>query len=413
MDWKHLRINEDRFKRDFDELAEIGSTGDGGVNRPAFGAAHLAARQWFREKIEEAGLTFRVDGAGNHSGVLFSKEDSAQTLLIGSHLDSVVNGGRFDGALGVLSAFEVLQTIKEAGIALPVHLEVIDFSDEEGTLCGLLGSRALVGELTEEEFQSPRGGRQNMLDGISRAGLAESGFFKATRPADSLAGYLELHIEQGNRLVKSGDDVGVVTAIVGICSYQLTFTGQANHAGTTSMEDRKDAGLGASEFVLAARQLVVERYPGCVVNVGNMEFVPGAYNIIPAEVRLALEFRSADPDQYSKLENELLRIANECAKKYGLGLKLDFQGKHPPALMSARTQAALQAGCETLGLSHVRMPSGAGHDAQSLAEVCPAGMIFIPSVGGISHSPKEYSEWQDCLNGANVLLQAVLKFALS
>ena len=245
---RELRIDADRLKTDFDVLAEIGCTGDGGVHRPAFGEAHLAARAWFREQIEAAELEFRVDGAGNHSAILASGLPGTATLLLGSHLDSVSKGGRFDGALGVLAALETLRVVKKAwedDAIFPYHLEAIDFTDEEGTLVGLLGSSALAGSLTPLDLQNPRGGRETLLAGLERSGLTEQGMLSAGRAPQSLAGYLELHIEQGSHLEKSEADIGIVTGIVGIGSYRLSFVGRADHAGTTSMADRLDAAQGA------------------------------------------------------------------------------------------------------------------------------------------------------------------------
>ncbi len=377
-DWQTLRINPDRFKNNFDQLAAIGATAEGGVHRPSLTETHLAARAWFRQTAEAAGLEFQVDGAGNHSAILRCGPEGAPHLLLGSHLDSVYNGGRFDGALGVLSALEAVQTIQDAGLILPYHLEVIDFTDEEGTLVGLLGSFALAGRLKAKALKSPRGGRQNLLDGLARAGLTEEGLTTAGRPAEALAGYLEVHIEQGLRLLNANTQIGIVTAIVGICSYQLTFKGRADHAGTTSMTDRLDAGQGASAFTLAARQLVLNEYPGCVVNVGQMHFTPGAYNIIPAEATLSLEFRGPQADQFKQLEGALLTLAETTAAHHGLTFEASFQGKHRPAPMGDLAQAAFASASKRLGLSHTPLASGAGHDAQSLAHLCPVGMIFVP-----------------------------------
>src|SRR6266498_5158777 len=248
----------------FNELAQLGETADGGINRPTFSETHLAAHRWFREQIEKAGLEFRTDGAGNHSAVLTSAGRVVargatyrdQTLLLGSHLDSVPDGGRFDGALGVVAALEVLKTIKENGIQLKFQLEAIDFTDEEGTLVGLLGSAALAGHLHHDLLQNPRGGRENLLEGMKRAGLSEESILSARRPKESLAGYLELHIEQGKRLERVGIDIGIVSAIVGIWSYRLSFIGRADHAGSTTMQDRLDASLGASAFTSTAREIV-------------------------------------------------------------------------------------------------------------------------------------------------------------
>ena len=410
----HLRVNSDRMLAAFNELSHnhrLGATGDGGVNRPTFSEAHLAARKWFREQIEKAGLEFRADGAGNHSAFLACGDRDAQTLLLGSHLDSVPNGGRFDGALGVMAAFEVLRTVNDAGLRLRLNLEAIDFTDEEGTLVGLLGSAALAGHLRHEILQNPRGGRASLLEGMKSAGLSDESMLSAARLKDSLAGYLELHIEQGKRLERVGMDIGIVSAIVGISSYRLSFIGRADHAGTTSMDDRLDASLGASAFTLAAREIVMNDFPDCVVNVGRMEFSPGAFNIVPARVDVSLEFRSPDEEEFRQLDRALLECAKQEAGRFGLELRVESLGKHSPTLMSENIQSAFADACGNLELAHTSLVSGAGHDAQSLADVCPVGMIFVPSVDGASHSPREFTEWEDCVNGANVLLQAALRLA--
>jgi N-carbamoyl-L-amino-acid hydrolase len=406
-----LLINSDRFKADFDALAQIGATGEGGVNRPALSEAHLNARRWFLARAAEAGLETHVDGAGNHSAILPASDAHARTLLLGSHLDSVPAGGRFDGALGVLAALEVLRTVKEAGLALPVHLEAIDFTDEEGTLVGLLGSSALAGTLVTAALQNPRGGKAALMIGLARAGLSEEGLLAARRDPATLAGYLELHIEQGPHLVGSAIRIGVVTGLVGITSHRLAYHGRANHAGTTPMDARADAGLGAAAFVLTARELVARDYAGCVVNVGQMSFKPGAFNIIPGVAELSLEFRSPDPKQLAELEATLLGLAHVVARQYRLRLSVEPAGKCEPAPMSQRAQSAIRTAADSLALSHTALPSGAGHDAQSLAPLTDAGMIFIPSREGISHAPQEFSEWDDCVNGANVLLRAALNLA--
>lgn len=438
--FQNLRINSERMLAAFNDLAEIGAMGDGGVHRPSLSEAHLAARQWFREQIEKVGLEFRTDGAGNHSAILanslalsgaaepaveartqraFANEQEVAsrrlamtpTLLLGSHLDSVPNGGRFDGALGVMAALEVLRTIKDAGISLRMNLEAIDFTDEEGTLVGLLGSAALAGRLHPEVLQNPRGGREALVQGMKRAGLSDESILSAARPRESLVGYLELHIEQSKRLEHAGVDIGIVSAIVGIWSYRLSFIGRADHAGTTTMDDRLDASLGASAFTLAARETVLKDFPNCVVNVGNMEFAPGAFNIVPARVDVSLEFRSADEEQFRRLDSVLLELAQDEAKRFGLELQVTPLGKHSPTLMSEKVQQVFVEACDDLGLSHISLTSGAGHDGQSFDGICPVGMIFVPSKDGASHSAREFTKWKDCVNGANVLLQAVLRMA--
>ena len=466
-----LFINTARMQQDFDALAEIGAVGEGearGVHRPALSAAHLEARAWFLERARAAGLETRVDAAGNHSAILRTSRvqraptnaegggaagvsrlqrapteaagasraggksrlqprdqgrgaptqdpahtptgTQARTLLLGSHLDSVPNGGRFDGALGVVAALEAARTIQEAGLSLPVDVEVIDFTDEEGTLVGLLGSAALAGTLSPGALAQPRGGRAALEAGLARAGLDEALIHTARRDPDTLAGYLELHIEQGPRLAREAVAIGVVSAIVGITSYRLTFQGRANHAGTTPMDERRDAGLGAAAFVLTARELVARDFAlrGCVVNVGQMTFRPGAFNIVPGEAEVGLEFRAPDQARLDELETALLGLAHVIARQYALGLEVKALGGCTPAPMSERAQAAIAAAADALALSHMTLVSGAGHDAQSLAPWTEAGMVFIPSREGVSHSPEEFSEWEACVAGANVLLGAAL-----
>ncbi len=407
-----LRVNPTRLNTDFKRLAKIGKNGEGGVHRPAFSESHLEARAWFSQRIHDSGFEFHCDRAGNHSAVLACGPPGAANLLLGSHLDSVPHGGRFDGALGVLCALEALRVVNEQGLKLPVNLEAIDFTDEEGTQVGLLGSSALAGTLKVGDLQTPRGGKKALLDGLERAGLSEKGLLSAKRPAKELAGYLEVHIEQGPQLVKAGADIGIVTGMVGINSYCLGFIGRADHAGTRPMAERLDAGQGAAAFTQSVRRIVLNEFPDCAANVGAISFTPGAFNIVPERADLALEVRAVDEVSLERLEARLLASAQVEAKRYGLGLEIKSLGKHDPARMSEQAQNAIALSADGLGLRYIYLASGAGHDAQSLAKLCPCGMIFVPSVGGVSHSPKEFSEWKDCLNGANVLLQATLRLAL-
>ena len=406
-----LRINSDRMLDTFNQLALFGATGDGGVHRTTFSESHLAARKWFREQIENSGFDFKTDGAGNHSAFLSCGHSDMPTLLFGSHLDSVPKGGRFDGALGVMAAFEALRTIKENRINLKLNLEAIDFTDEEGTHLSLCGSSALTGHFHPDDLKNPYSGREDFTVGLARAGLAEEGSLQASRSKESIAGYLELHIEQGKRLERAGIDIGVVSAIVGYGSYRMSYVGRADHAGSTTMEDRLDAGQGVAAFILEVREIVMRDFPNCVANVGRIEFAPGASNIVPARADFLLEFRSPDADQLSRLDLKLMELAEQKTKQFGLQLIAEPLGKHFPNLMSKEIQQVFQKSCDVLGLSNMILASGAIHDAQSLADVCPIGMIFVPSVDGASHAPREFTNWGDCVNGANVLLQTVLRLA--
>ena len=399
-----VRVDEAAFREDFDALAAIGATPEGGVDRPSLGDAHLAARRWFLERAASAGLETRVDAAGNHSAVL---PGGGPTLLIGSHLDSVRSGGRYDGALGVVAALHVLLALRARD--LPLTLEAIDFTDEEGTLVGLLGSEALTGALSAETLRNPRGGREALLAGLERAGLREEDLHRARRDPSTLAGYVELHIEQGPRLERGGAQIGIVTGIVGARSFTLDFRGDAGHAGTTPMEARRDAGLAAAAFAVAANALVVRDFQGCVATIGEMRFRPGGFNIVPGAARVSLEFRSLDASQLDELEAALLAEADAAAALHANGLEVTPVGDWDATPMDASVRRAIADAAERLDLTAVELPSGAGHDAQALAGITPSGMIFVPSVGGISHNPREHTEWADCVNGANALLHTALE----
>ena len=401
-----MRVDGDRMRDDFEALARIGAVPGGGVDRPSLGEAHLAARRWFLDRAAGAGFETLVDAAGNHSARLPSE---GPTLLLGSHLDSVPYGGRFDGALGVVAALHVLLAVQRAG--LPLALEAIDFTDEEGTLVGLLGSEALAGVLSPETLLAPRGGRDALLAGLGRAGLREAELASARRDPESLAGYLELHVEQGPVLERSGIQIGVVTAIVGARSFALVFRGAAGHAGTTPMDARRDAGLAAASFAVAAHEIVTRDFPDSVATIGDLALEPGAYNVIPATARVALEFRSGEAGELESLEAALLGAARSAAARRDVELEVAPVGRWEPTAFDPGVRDAIEAAAGELGLSSMRLPSGAGHDAQALAGVTRAGMIFVPSIGGLSHAPGESTSWEDCVNGANVLLGAALALA--
>jgi len=406
-----LRVDAERLRRHFNALSAYGATKEGGVHRPAFSKAHGAARQWFLQQSRAAGLETRVDEAGNHSAVLRCGVENAPTILLGSHLDSVPYGGRFDGALGVVSALEALLTVKESGIPLKKDLEAIDFTDEEGRFVGLMGSLALTGRLGEEQLKHPGKDMNAFERALSEAGLSVPSILTAGRDPAMLGGYLELHVEQGRRLMEEGVSIGVVTSIVGIRSFKIRFQGRADHAGTTAMGSRLDASQGASAFALGVRELVMERFPGSVATVGNMIFEPGAFNVVPQSVTVFLEFRVDDDVTLNAMEEVLLERASAEANRLGLRMDAEPVERSTPVRMDADVRASIAEACDRRGLSHADLPSGAGHDAQVLASVCPAGMIFIPSVEGFSHSAREFTEWEDCENGANVLLHTALMLA--
>lgn len=408
-----LTINQERFLAMMREQAEIGKTAGGGLSRPALFEDDLKARAWFQEQAQAHGLEYAQDGAGNQSAILRSADPDAKTLLIGSHLDSVVDGGRFDGALGVVAALEAVLVIKEAEYALPFHLEVINFTDEEGTLIGLMGSSAISGLLTEDALQNPRGGRDALLAAYANIGIDDASVLAAKRDPKTLLGYLEVHIEQGTRLIDQQLNIGVVDAIVGIRSYALSFIGEAAHAGTMPITKRKDAMRGVSHFISQAFQIVPRHYDPGVVNFGRVELQPGAYNIVPAQVELGMEFRHGDMTTFDQMEKSLLQAAEQAAGQHGLTLKVRELGRAAPSPMAEPFLKAVESAADALSLSHTRMLSFAGHDAQALAQITNSAMFFVPSVEGISHNSQEFTSDEDCINAANVMLQSILQLAES
>jgi N-carbamoyl-L-amino-acid hydrolase len=406
------RVDAGRMREDFEALSKIGATPEGGVSRPTFTDAHFAARKWLLARAEAAGLEAHIDAAGNHSAVLRThRTRDARVMMLGSHLDSVPNGGRYDGALGVLAALHVLLAVKQAGVELPFALEAIDFTDEEGTLVGLLGSKAIAGTLAAGALESPRGGREALVAGLERAGLREETLADAHRDPQSLAGYLELHIEQGVRLEREGVQIGVVTAIVGSRSFRIVLHGVGGHAGTTPMEGRRDAAVAAARIILAVREIVVRDFSGCVATIGDVRVEPGAFNVVPGLARLALEFRSQDEGELDAIESALLARARVEAEEGGIGIDINPVGRWQPIGLDPEVTNTIERAATALGLRTKRLASGAGHDAQALAEVTPSGMIFVPSVGGVSHDPRELTRWEDAVNGANVLLGTVYELA--
>lgn len=402
-----LRINETRLLHDLKELAQIGATADGGVSRPALTSADIESRRWFQAKIAEAGLDYSMDGAGNQSAILYSDPPSEKRILAGSHLDSVPNGGRYDGSLGVLVALEALRTLKDKGITPSVTLEALNFTDEESAIIGLMGSKAVVGQLTAADFERSRVDADELTRRFSALGITRQSMLAATR--DDVLAWVELHIEQGTRLESAGIDIGVVNAIVGIRSIHVAFHGEAAHAGTKPMELRRDALWGAAAFVLRAREFVMENFSPGVVNVGIINAKPGAFNIVPAEVYCALEFRHGADEEMDEMEADLIRLLEECAAEFDLSVTYEETPPVIPATMSESVMRAIERGAEALGFSHQRMLSFAGHDTQNLAAIAPAAMYFVPSVGGISHNPNEFTSDADCVNGANLMLHTLLE----
>jgi N-carbamoyl-L-amino-acid hydrolase len=405
-----IRINLPRLKRDLEELGRIGRMPGGGVSRPSFSDADVEARCWLQARIVADGLEGRVDAAGN----IFGRwQPGRPTVMVGSHLDSVPNGGMFDGALGVLAGLECLRRIKEEKMSLRHPLELVAFTDEEGAFGGFFGSYAFTGVLRTADIPNIRDSKGlRIVDAMAQHGMDAMRAPSSHRDPKQIRAYVELHIEQGPILETRKFPIGVVDAIVGIRRFGITFHGRADHAGTTPMTDRKDALLGATDLIQKGRALVLaEGTPASRMTVGVVQVKPGVANIVPAEASLTYELREVSGEVLQKLGDRSRALAASVASSWGLKVSIETILDIEPVRLADEVKAAIAAATDELGLSHLRLPAMAGHDAQVVGRVAPAGMIFVPSKDGRSHSPLEFTSDEDVERGANVLLLTLLKLA--
>ncbi|HTL04106.1 MAG TPA: Zn-dependent hydrolase [Gemmatimonadales bacterium] len=400
-----LRVDGERINAHLAALAEVGKNPQGGVSRVAYTEADLRGRELAMGWMREADLAVGVDLAGNLVGRRPGRDGSLKPLLLGSHIDSVPEGGNYDGDVGSLSAIEVARSLSAAGVTLRHPLELLIFQNEEG---GTLGSHAISSGVPAAELDRVSQSGKTMREGIRFLGGNPDRLEEARRAPGSIAGYLELHIEQGGRLDEAKIPIGVVLGIVGIRHWDVTLEGFANHAGTTPMNRRRDALLVAAQCIQAVNRIVKSEPGRQVGTVGKLRVEPGAYNVIPGRVVFGLELRDLDDARVLHFYR-LIRAEFERLARAG-GTTIGFQETlaSVPALTDPGIRHAIAAAAKGLGLATMALPSGAGHDAQELARIGPVGMIFVPSVGGISHSPKEFSRPADITNGANVLLHTLL-----
>jgi N-carbamoyl-L-amino-acid hydrolase len=410
-----VTVSRERLEARINTLARIGGLPGGGVTRPAWSPQYEEARRWLMGEIDKAGLAGWVDPAGNTYGGLDADRFGADrpVVLTGSHIDTVPEGGFLDGALGVVAGLECLHTIRERKLAHRLPLAVAAWIDEEGRYGSLFGSRAFASGLdTARVSEMTAVDGERLVDVMRRAGYDPARVGEAKVAAGAVAAYVELHIEQGPRLEEVGVPIGVVEAIVGVRRTRLIFHGQADHAGTTPMERRRDAFLGAAAYALRARDLVVSRGSAAsVTNIGVVYVHPGASNIVPGRAELVHEMRDPNPEVLERVWNDCRAAAEEIARERGLRVQVVPMSATPPAWCAPRVQSAIEAVCGTLGLASQRMYSAAGHDAQNVAAIADTGMIFIPSKGGRSHRVDEMSDWDAIERGANVLLHTLLALA--
>lgn len=401
-----LRVTGERLNRHLEELSRFGRNAQGGVSRVAYSEADLEGRAYTMDLMRKAGLEVGIDAAGNLVGRRAGRDSSLPPLVIGSHIDSVPEGGNYDGDVGSMGAIEVAETLAENRITLRHPLEVIIFQNEEG---GTIGSHAIAYGLTEKTLDLVTNSGKTIREGIKFIGGDPGRLSDAVRKPGSIAAYLELHIEQGGILDAEKIDIGVVEGIVGINWWDVTIEGFANHAGTTPMKGRRDAMLAAARYVDAVNRVVTGIVGRQVATVGKLQPFPGAYNVIPGKVVTSLEIRDLDSATiklvYEKIVPEVAGIEQATGTKFTFTQTMET----PPAPTDPKVRRVIDQSAKEFGYSTKLMPSGAGHDAQEMAHLGPVGMIFVPSVAGISHSPREFSTPEAITGGANVLLHSVMK----
>jgi len=405
-----IKIDLERLKKDLETLAKFGRDPKGGISRPSFSQADREAQAWLKERICEAGLCHRRDGAGNTFGRLGG---DGRAVLVGSHIDTVINGGAYDGAVGVMAALECLRRIKESGTTLAKPLELVSFTDEEGNLVGdFLGSRAFAGLLNKKEIE--RGATtfgRPLKEVLAGTEFSLQTILAAHKDRPEFEAYLELHIEQGATLETEDIPIGVVERIAGKIYRQCSFVGKAQHGGTTPLELRQDAFLATADFALKGTQLVATKHYGSLITVGKITVQPGSFSVVPGKADFTLDVRSASGETLEVLDRELQALAGDIASTRGVTFFSKIIDRTVPTAFSDRVIGVIEEECRRLSYPFMRMTSGAGHDAQIVSGLADAGMIFIPCQDGVSHAPDEMIRWEDLEMGANLLLRALIHLA--
>ena len=408
------RVDGTMLRQRIEALSMFGRSPGGtfadGVSRVAYSDADVAGRRYMLSLMQDAGLNPRVDQAGNIFGRRAGSDPSLPPILFGSHIDSVPNGGNFDGDLGSLAALGVIEALTAANLRTRHSLEMVVWAAEEGVAfnLGLNGSRTVAGDVKSFDIHQVWEG-MTRADAIRKIGGDPDRITEAIRPRGAHHCYLELHIEQGGTLEREAIPIGVVEGIVAIDRHQVTVTGVANHAGTTPMAERQDALLAASHLTIAVREVVASEPGRQVGTVGRIEVTPNAQNVIAGVVRLTIELRDLSTEKLKRLADRIRLRAADIARETKTSIAFTSSNRNAPANAAFEVQRAIERTSRRLGLASQRMPSGAGHDAQMMAQLSPMGMIFVPSVKGISHSPLELTSWEDCARGADVLLGTMLE----
>lgn len=395
-------LDGEQLLEDLETLGQIGRSAAGGVDRIAFSPTDWEGRQWVAHQMRALGMTVSTDAAGNTLGRYAGTEAALPAIAMGSHTDTVPQGGIYDGALGVLGGLACIRALHAAQQRLRHPLVLINFTAEEATMAGgTLGSYALTGALNPAVIDGVAWDGQTVRTHLQTIGLDPDEVHTAQQSANNYAAFLELHIEQGATLEAHQLPIGIVEGIVGIRRYLVTFYGYANHAGTTTMDRRQDALVAAAPFITLVRDIAVAH--GIVGTIGKLTVLPGAPNVIPGKVEVHLEIRGLADVTLDQAETQL-RSAAQAANADFVAVS-----NKPPVQSDPRLLAAIAQACEELALPALPMPSGAGHDAMNMAALCPMAMIFVPSQQGVSHSPDEYTTPEACVDGVRVLLATLLK----
>ncbi len=397
-----------------DKLARIGRTEDGGVSRFPYTDEESQAKQLFSEWMTEIGLTVKEDAIGNLFGRIEGENPDLPAVLTGSHLDSVPNGGAFDGPLGCISSLLAIKALIQSGLLLKRSVELVVFVDEEGARFNnsLFGSRVLMGELKKEDLMKFKDKNGKVLyQAMKEYGFDPDNISSAYRDPKEIHAFLELHIEQGKKLEAEGRNIGVVNGIAGPVWTSFTFYGETDHAGNTPMEYRKDTVAAAGEFILAVEKMPRKFSETAVATIGKMNIFPNGTNVIAGKTEVMVDARDIDESARDQMLDVMKNSAEEIAQKRGLKIKIKEEVKIPPVVVPDTIQEAVRAAAEKNGLTAISIPSGAGHDAMIMGKYVPSGMIFVPSHKGKSHSPEEWTSLPDCVNGVKVMKEALRRLA--
>ena len=404
-----IHIDSHRLNDSLKKLGDIGSSPTG-MQRLAYSNEDIEGRRYVTRLMSESGLKVRIDTAGNIIGRREGSDSRLPVIAMGSHTDTVPNGGKYDGALGVLGAIETIKTLNESCLVIRHPIEVVNFSNEEGTGSSrwLYGSRAMAGLLTPEDIGADTKQRQAISEKLEKIGGNLDSIEASIRNSGEIRAYLELHVEQGPILYEFGIQIGLVTAITGKIALKICLSGVANHAGTTPMDGRRDPLLAASYIIQQVNKIAKLDHICRVATVGNLEVNPGQGSVIPGRVTLDVEFRDVEMKKMEVAESNFKDYSRLLEEQFGVSIDIERYGSTQPQEVASFIKTNMELAAKELEFTVLDMPSGAGHDAQAIAHLTEVGMIFIPSLHGISHSPEEYSSPQDCANGTNVLLRSLI-----